>query len=228
MLMHQGVQRIRLAEAALLFAGDHYPGLNPTCWLHRCDQLSDRVRDLHATSPQDRIHALRHVLVEQEAFSGNTEHYYDARNSLLNEVLHRKLGNPISLSVIWLDVAQALGWPVTGVGLPGHFIIKYHDDGTDTLIDPFHEGRIVTPGDCEKLVHRSCGQRARLTRTDFSSACTKSILTRMLNNLRVIFIQQQNWARAARVVDRLIAIHPQNEDLRCERKQLLCQLARMN
>lgn len=221
---------IRLAEGALLYAQDHYPQLNVACWLNRCDQLGERVRQLGARTPAERIEAMRQVLIEEEDFSANVEDYYDARNSFLNEVLHRRLGIPISLSLIWLDVARQLGWPLVGVGLPGHFIVKYVTDDIeeDLLIDPFHGGCLLTIEDCETLILRSCGQCARLRRCDLRPACNKGILTRMLNNLRVIFIQQQAWVRAAQTVDRLLAIHPKNADLHYERKNLVRQLARMN
>jgi regulator of sirC expression with transglutaminase-like and TPR domain len=206
--------QIRLAEAALLFAADHCQNLKPACWLMRLDALAKRVEAHRARIPADRIAALRSVLVDEEGFSGNTSDYYDPCNSLLNKVLERKTGIPITLSVIWLDIGSQLGWPLAGVGLPGHYVIKWQCPGSDTLIDPFTQGRTLDREDCQRLVSAVTGQPTVLTDEHFEPAPVRFTLARMLHNLLGAYVQRQTWGSVVHVLERLLALHPRSPDLR--------------
>jgi len=220
---------IRLAEAALLLALDAYPALDVGAYLGRFRSLADRVTAASATdSPKDRIEAMRVVLVEEEELRGNADKYYDPRNSYLNEVLDRKLGIPISLSVVWLDVARQLDWPMVGVGLPGHFIIGYTGADDEVLVDPFNGGCIVSRNDCAEIVTKLYGEPVLLTAEHFRPAGTKEILSRMLRNLFNIHTRGEAWSRAFDVVSRMLALHPDSEDIQSMRGRIVRELARLN
>ncbi|MCI0341862.1 MAG: transglutaminase-like domain-containing protein [Planctomycetales bacterium] len=205
---------IRVAEAALLFARDRYPGLEPAPYLRRLDALAERVGRLGASSPEDRAAALRQVLVEEEGFEGNRRRYYDPANSYLNAVLDRKLGIPISLSAVWLDVAHQIGWPFAGVGLPGHFVIGVSDGSADLWVDPFGGGRALGRAACEKLVARAIGRSRKLPDEAFETVPNRLVLTRMLNNLRLLYLERGHWHDAACAIEGLLAIHPDSDELR--------------
>lgn len=219
---------IRLAEAALLFAADHAPGLDPRPWLERLDGLARRVERIEVVSPADQVAALRAVLVEEEGFAANSTDYYDPRNSLLNEVIERRVGIPITLSTIWLDIARQLRWPFAGVGLPGHFVIKRPSPIGDMLIDPFGGGQILSRAKCERLVSQLLGRKVELDNSAFEVVGVKATLMRMLNNLRVIFSQQEAWSQTACVLARMLALEPESETIRSEIARVGVKIAELN
>lgn len=227
-LMLREDEDIRLAEAALLFAADHCPDLEPRGWLERLDALARRVERMEAASPEDQVDALRAVLVEEEGLAANAADYYDPRNSFLNEVLERRLGIPISLSVIWLDICRQLNWPFVGVGLPGHFIIKRHGRNGELLIDPYGGGRILSRQGCERLVSHLFGRRLLLDESAFEPIGIKPALTRMLNNLYSIFTRREEWSQAACVLTRMLAIAPDSELIRDQLARVGVKIAELN
>ena len=133
-----------LAAAALEIAAEEYPQLVPGPYLQRLDVLAERVRDRlgDETAPLIVLQELNRVLFEEERFRGNAEAYYDPRNSFLNDVLDRRVGIPITLSLIYLEVGWRLGLPLSGVGFPGHFLVRYEGEVVRVLLDRFDGGRI--------------------------------------------------------------------------------------
>ncbi len=219
---------IRLAQASLLFAKDRYPDLAVEAYLWRLDGFARRVARIGAIRPLEQIAALRTVLVEEEALGGNVDDYYDPRNSYLNQVLDRRTGLPISLSVIWLDVARTLGWPFEGVGAPGHFLISCASDGERIVLDPFRGGALLTRFDLEELIKCTLGSEHALSWDHYAPAAPVTILKRMLNNLRLAYVNRCNWRRALRVVQRMLAIEPDNPELIEQNGRLHALLVRMN
>lgn len=219
---------IRLTEAALLFAQDHCPGMDPGEWLERLDGLGRRVRRMPCKSAEDQVAALRAVLVEEEGFSGNRDDYSDPRNSFLNCVIERRLGIPISLSAIWLDVAGQLGWPFFGVGLPGHFMIKRLDRQGELLVDPFGGGRVLSRGGCKRLLSHLFGHRIGLDDAAFEPMGTKATLMRMLNNLHSIFMKHEAWSQVSCVLVRMLALEPESAFIREQIAQVGVKLAELN
>ncbi len=219
---------IRVAEAALLFARDRYPKLDPAPYLRRLDALAERVGRLGARSAEDRAGALRQVLVEEEGFEGDKLRYYDPANSYLNMVLDRKRGIPISLCAVWLDVARHVGWPFGGVGLPGHFVVGLSDGSADLWVDPFGGGKALGRAACEKLAARAIGSRRRLPDEAFDTVPNRLMLTRMLNNLRLLYLERGHWHHAGCVLERMLAIHPDSEDLRHDLRTARVRLAALN
>lgn len=228
LLVQKDESEIRVAEAALLISTDHCPGLKIPTWLGRLDMLARRVENLRPSDAGEQIDALRTVLVEEEGLTGNQQDFYDPRNSFLSEVLERRAGIPISLSVIWLDVAEQLGWTFAGLGLPGYYIIKSLTPYGETLIDPYTGGTILQPADCQRIVSEIYGLEVVLTQDDLEPTPHKATLVRMLNNLRLIYVQKQEWYHAKCVMQRLLALQPASKPLHQQFAFINANLARMN
>ncbi len=211
-------EQIDVLRAALTYAEAEYPGLPIDTYVAKVESLAERVRHelREPVGVQDTLRTLNRVMFEEEGFHGNRDDYYDPRNSYLNEVLERRTGIPITLSVIYMEVAQRVGVPVFGVGMPGHFLLKHYDaNGQQMFIDPFHRGQLLTPDETELQMKQVYGGQLQ-PRPEFMNAVGKrQILTRMLNNLRSIYISSRQFKKALTMVDLILAIHPRSpEDLR--------------
>ena len=202
---------VDLAEASLLIAGEEYPDLDPGRYLTRLDEmaaaLGRRARDARA---EEAVAALNRLLFEQEGFHGNTEDYYDPRNSFLNDVLDRRLGIPISLCTVYMEVARRAGLSVEGVGLPGHFVVRLSSAAAPVLVDPFHGGTVLTLEDCQRRLDRIYSGRLRLAPTMLAPCGRKSILSRMLRNLKGIYVKAGDYVRALRAVEMLRSLDPES------------------
>ena len=201
---------INLAEAALLIAAEEYPRLDVRVYLERLDSFADLTRQRTADSrdPYDTITALKVTLFEQLGFRGNQENYYDPRNSYLNEVIDRRTGIPITLTVVYMEVAKRIGFPVKGVGLPYHFLAKHEQqDGEDLFIDPFNSGILISSAGCYQKVDEMSGGTLELTQELLEAVTNKQILTRMLSNLIGIY-SASDRRRALAAIDRILLINP--------------------
>ncbi len=199
-----------LDRAALAIALEEYPNLQVEGYLRRLDTMAARCEVLLG---QDReasntLEALNEILFVQEGLCGNTENYYDPNNSFLNEVLDTKKGIPISLSVIYIEVARRLGLTIHGVGFPGHFLVKYTDENRELLIDPFNQGRVLTPNHCQELLDRVYGGTVTVQPTFLQAMSKKGIITRMLFNLKGIYYQKDDCQKAISVVERILILNP--------------------
>jgi regulator of sirC expression with transglutaminase-like and TPR domain len=211
---------IDLATAGLAIARTEYPKLDASHYVGRLDSLAKRVRARMRTNPTARevIALLNRVLFEEDGLRGNHEDYYDPRNSFLNDVLDRKLGIPITLSVIYMDVARRVGFPIAGTGMPGHFLLKHYDAmAGEILIDPFNRGRIVSNAECQQRLNEIYSGEIELKPEFLQPVTHREILARMLNNLRQIYFTQRNFPKGLVVLDLLLAIPPRNPDLLRER-----------
>lgn len=199
-----------LAHAALLIASEEYPGLDIPAYLGRLDALAailrSRLEDLRAPA---LVGALNQLLFEEEGLRGNPGDYYDPRNSFLNEVLDRHLGIPITLSVVYMEVGRRAGLDVCGVGLPGHFIVRVSDGRGALLVDPFHGGRVLSLSDCQKRLDRIYLGRVELEPLLLAACSRKSILARMLRNLKTIYVKAEDYSRALRIVELLRKLFPE-------------------
>ena len=165
----------------------------------------ERVRE-RADAP---VAALNHFVFNELGFAGNAEHYYDPRNSFLNEVLDRKLGIPITLSVVYLEVAARVGFAVQGVGFPGHFLVKHVAGDRTVFVDPFNGGELLSADDLAAR-HRSRAPDKDLDPQLLAAASPRQILTRMLHNLKRIYAEQRDDARTLWVIDRLLLLAPED------------------
>jgi len=154
------------------------------------------------------LNCLREILFVQEGLRGNAEDYYDPRNSFLNDVLDRKLGIPITLSLIYIEVARRIGFPAFGVGFPGHFIVKHTDSERELLIDPFNAGRILTESHCQELLDRVYGGAVQIQSSFLQVMGKKAIISRMLFNLKGIYYQKEEYPKALSVVERILMLNP--------------------
>lgn len=205
---------IDLARAALIVASDEYPDLDLDKYLARLDAMAEHVRPYLPTDrdPRASIAVLNRYLFGELGFAGNRENYYDPRNSYLNDVLERRLGLPITLSIVYLTVGRRLGWPLFGVGLPGHFIVKWEDARTQILIDPFNQGEIMDQARVEERVHDTFHPQARFDPDWLEAVDAKYILIRLLNNLKMIFVHSEKYDRAWQVVDKLLILDPRDPE----------------
>jgi regulator of sirC expression with transglutaminase-like and TPR domain len=155
---------------------------------------------------------LRGVLFDEKGLRGNADDYYDPRNSFLNDVIERRTGIPITLSVLYLEIAKRLGAPIYGVGLPTHFIVKYHDARRRIYIDPFHEGKVLNRQGCRNLVKRLSGRPVELTDLHFAAVENRSIVLRMCNNLRDIFLSSRQLRQGLEVIRTMLALAPDSAE----------------
>ncbi len=201
---------IDLGEAALLVAEDAYPGLDIPRYLRRLDEiaapLQERVDD--GTPLADAIQTLNGHLFGELGLRGNAEDYYDPRNSYLNEVLDRRLGIPITLSAVYIEVARRIDLTVVGIGLPGHFIVEARRDTASLLLDPFHGGEPLTPEDCERLVETVYGGSVVFSEEHLVPVRKRQILFRMLNNLKRAYLTEDRPDRAWPVVEKMLHLDP--------------------
>jgi regulator of sirC expression with transglutaminase-like and TPR domain len=202
---------VRLDCAALHLARDVYPHIGVQAYLTRLDALAAEVAGLRAgLAAPLRYQALREVLVAQHGLNGNKDDYYDPDNSYLSRVLDRGCGIPISLAVVWIEVGRRLKWPVAGAGLPGHFLVRIDDPERFVAVDVFNDARTLSLDDCEKLLEQQFEGKVKFQPELLDPVDTRSILSRMLANLRQIYMVNHNWPRLRDVLHRLTALEPQN------------------
>ncbi len=141
---------IPLAEAALLMACEEYPQLEISPYLDQLDRMAQMAqKSLRAEdTPVQTVEKINAVLFETLGFRGNTEDYYDPRNSFFNDVIDRRVGIPITLSTVYMEVSRRLQFPISGVGMPGHFVVKFNNRSEEFFMDPFNRGMILSRDDC--------------------------------------------------------------------------------
>jgi regulator of sirC expression with transglutaminase-like and TPR domain len=201
--------RIDLARAALAIARWEYPRLDADAYLERLDGLARSVDGVRRSPDAlGRLHRLREYLFVEQGFTGNRDDYYDPRNSFLNDVLDRRQGIPITLSLVLMEVGKRLGLAIEGIGLPGHFIAGARLDDSQILLDPFNGGALVTPEECEELVGSVVGRPVTLRPEHYAPVSGRQLLTRMLANLKGAYWRRQEWDRVVGAIDRLLVLDP--------------------
>lgn len=216
-LLRRPDTEIDLSEASLLIAAQESPELDVRGYLVRLDEMGRalRARLDDEQRPERAVMALNHYLFQELGFRGNTEEYYDARNSYLNEVLDRRTGIPITLSLVYIEVARRAGISVEGVGLPGHFVVRVQTPARGLLVDPFHGGMLLSEKDCQERLDRIFSGKVKLEPRMLRPCGNKDMIERVLRNLKAIHLRDEDTARALRVVDLLVALQPGSaEDLR--------------
>lgn len=201
---------IELARAALYVAQEEYPQLPVPLYLARLDQLAEEVKDRLAneTAPLIVLQEVLETLFVRRRLRGNTDAYYDPRNSFLNDVLDRGLGIPLTLSIVLLEVGWRLGLPLEGVNFPGHFLVRYKGDAMDLLIDPFDAGKTRFEEEAQEFLDRMYGGVVRLQPSFLRSANRRDMLVRLLANLKGVYIKVGDFARALAAVERLLILVP--------------------
>jgi regulator of sirC expression with transglutaminase-like and TPR domain len=219
---------IDLAKAALLIAKEEYPGLEIGRYLSTLDRMAAEVRRRVSSTqdPHRLIAGLNEYLFQEQGFHGNVEEYYDPRNSFLNDVLDRRTGIPISLSAVYLEVGRRLGLRLHGVGMPGHFLVKYLGADEEIVIDPFHGGAFLSPAGCQRILDQIYEGKIPFEPQFLAALGTRQILARMLNNLKAIYVARQEYMKALGVVERLLILEPEAPSEIRDRGLLSCQLKR--
>ena len=217
-------EHVDILRAALTLSRIHEPALDMEGYVHRVDELAARVA-AKIDDPDDPVQiiaAMNDVLFREEMFRGNTVDYYSPRNSFLHDVLDRRLGIPITLALVYMEVGRRVGFQLFGVGMPGHFLVKHYDvDGHSILIDAFERGSIVTEDDCRQKLDSIYSGQVALQPEFLLPVTRRQMLTRMLNNLRSIYLSQRDFRRAVQVVDLILVIYPRSpEDMK--QRAVLC------
>lgn len=213
-------EQFGLAEACLLIAEDRYPGLDAAACVARLDAIAATVRGrLPAdASAAEQVAAINRHLFEELSFAGNTAAYYDPRNSYLNEVLERRTGIPITLSIVYLEVGRRIGLPVRGVSFPGHFLVKVRLGRGELVLDPFAGGEPQSAASLRTRLEQvmpAAQARAADLAAYLDAASPRQIVARVLRNLKAIYLQAGDLAAALAVVNRLLLAVPESaEELR--------------
>ena len=205
-----------LLGSALLIANDEYPDMDAGA----CDALVEaHVLSLRTElEPIDsnplKMQAINHRLFDELGYAGNHAEYYDPRNSYMNEVLSRRLGNPISLAMVQMEVARRLGIPLDGVSFPGHFLVRLPVDDGVLVMDPFNRGRPLNADELRQRARPHYGEEVpdEALMQILSPASPRTILVRMLRNLHALYSESGDWARAVRCTDRILSLVPDNAE----------------
>ncbi len=210
---------VPLPDAALVIARIEYPKLDPEPTLAELDRIGAEARDrVQQASRRGEdsgtlaaVTALNAYLFDDLKFVGNREQYEDPRNSCLNQVIERRTGIPITLAVVYMEVAKRAGLPIDGVNFPGHFLVRCSDDRNaeeSFIIDPFHGGALLTESDCRMLLQRHVGPEAAFDRSLLTPATKPQIISRMLQNLKRLYVHMRSFPQARLVTDMLLAVSP--------------------
>lgn len=222
---------IPLVWAALTIARDEYPDLDIAAYERRIAEWGDRLRGAGDGDPMQGLRALNALLFDEIGMSGNQQDYYDPRNSYLNEVLDRRLGIPISLGVVQMDVAQRAGLPLQGVSFPGHFLVSLPVDDGLLVLDPFSRGRSIDVQELKTRAKPHVGdqdiQDEQLSEL-LEPASKRAILARMLRNLKALYVEKEDWARAVRCADRLLLLDPAQPEERRDRGLLYLRVGHVS
>ena len=201
---------LRLDRAALLIAAGEYHGLDIERYVALLDEIGARALALApaGASPRGLAGAVREHLFHDLGFRGNEEDYYDARNSYLNEVLTRRTGIPISLAAVFLEVARRVGLDAAGVSYPRHFLVKYWDGGREWIVDPFHGGEEFPVEQLREHLVRRGTMPDRVLDYHLSAVTRRQMLTRMLTNLKMVYLAAEDYERALRIQEYMLAVNP--------------------
>lgn len=193
-------QDINLAEAALMIARMEYPELNINDYLSKIQSLAEEINNRlpETANAAEVLQQLNHVLFIEKGYGGNSDSYYDPRNSFLNDVIERKLGIPISLSILYIELGHALGLPLSGVQFPGHFLVKLEISDGAIVIDPYFGGISLNEEDIEDRLQEYYGPQTHKSHSHgvLASSSNKDIILRVLRNLRNIYMQDGRWEKA--------------------------------
>ena len=225
-MMQRPEEQINLAEAALVIASGEYPSLDSSLYLRRLDVMAGTVA-ARLAGETDSFRIIEHInrfLYEEEGFFGNTEEYYDPRNSFLNEVLDRKTGIPITLSTVYLAIAERIEFPLVGVGLPGHFLVK--QPYFQIVIDPFEQGRLLSETDCCARIEQTLGDSVQFHPSFLDAVSKRHIVFRILNNLRAVYVNARQYRKALDVANLALAVQPASPEDHKQRAAVLLHLGR--
>ncbi len=208
--VQQPDEQIDLERAALYLAQEEYPEMEVEEYLNALDTMA---ADLKERSPNESyplkiIQTINRYLYDDLGFVGNTAAYYDPRNSFLNEVIDRRTGIPITLSLVYLAIARRVGLPMVGINMPGHFLIRPVIAEAEICVDPFHQGEILFPQDCQERLAQLYGHPVDLKPAFLEAVSVRQYLARMLTNLKVVYSNRGELEKTLAAIDRLLLLFP--------------------
>ena len=214
---------IDLAQAALLIACEEYPDLDSGYYIAQLDRLAEQVGKMlgftrldsltqwpHALDTLTVIEAINSVLFEQEHFQGNSVDYYNPENSFLNDVLDKRKGIPITLSLVYMEVGKRIGLHIAGIGLPFHFVVRCQTTRDYVFIDPFEKGQLLSEEDCRQRVYRMFKDKEHFHERWLEPVTHRQLLVRMLANLKHIYLLKGDYERALSMCDRILLLAPKS------------------
>lgn len=215
-LLNQPDKDISLAKAALMIARLEYPELDIDDYLLKIQNIAEEIHNrLPATANAAEIlKQLNHVLFIEKGYEGNSSSYYDPRNSFLNDVIERKLGIPISLSILYIEIGNALGLPLSGIAFPGHFLVKLEISDGAIVLDPYFGGISLNEEDIEERLREYYGSKLNKSRAQgvLASSTNKEITLRIMRNLRNLYLQEENWTKALPLADIMVEMDDDKAD----------------
>ncbi len=217
---------VDLLKAGLLIAREQYPSLNVDLYLRRFEGLvADAKHHLGATDPRGprAVELLNDFYFGYAGFLGNNDDYHDPRNSYLNDVIDRRLGIPITLSVLYAEMARRVGVKARGVGFPGRYLVKCEAGRGEVIVDCF-DGRTIDRAGCQSLLDSMYGGKVKLNAEMLRASTPRETLGRMLNNLRGVFTQKKQFPRALRYLDLAVKVQPDSVEFVRDRGLLLLQM----
>jgi len=199
-----------LLEGALAIAWEEYPKMDLGHYREILEQMADdlQLRLAQTRYPLKIVQEINQYLFIEKAFCGNDTDYYNPRNSFINDVLDRRLGIPISLSIIYMAIGDRLGFPIEGISFPGHFLIRPQHPDLEIFIDPYNKGDILFPEDCEHKLTQLYGQRVPLQPEYLEPVSIRRILDRLLNNLKLIYLRRHEPNKALATIERSLMLNP--------------------
>jgi len=215
-ILQQPDEEIDLAEAALMVARLEYPDLDiPTC-LDEIQQLADEISHRLPENPNAGhiLNQLNLVLFVEKGFAGNSDNYYDPRNSFLNDVVETRKGIPISLSILYMEIGDRLGLPLSGVAFPGHFLVKLELDDGAIVLDPYFGGISLTEEDLDERLHEFYGDNAKKLPYEglLATSSKKDIILRVMRNLRNLYMESEQWEKALVMADQMVGLDSDSSD----------------
>lgn len=198
-----------LALGALLIAATDDPNVDIEGSSANLDRMAEAAR---ARIPADagalqELNAVTDLLFGVIGFAGNRDDYYDPRNSYLNQVLERRLGIPITLSLLCMEVGRRAGVPILGIGMPGHFLIRHRRE-ENFFVDAFNGGLLLNRDECGALLREAAGDEARLESSHLDPVTPRDILARILRNLKAIYWDREDFDRCITTIGALMAVLP--------------------
>lgn len=210
--VEQPDEQIDLALSALYIAQEEYVSLDIFEYLNALDTMAVEIKERlpNQKYPLRIIQSINQYLYDDLGFSGNTAEYYDPRNSFLNEVINRRVGIPITLSLVYLEIAKRIDFPMVGIGMPGHFLIRPAIGEMEVFVDAFNRGEVMFADDCQERLMQVYGQPVTMQPEFLAPVSNRQFLARVLSNLKFIYLNGQQLEKALAAVERILLLFPEN------------------
>ncbi|WP_353931229.1 SirB1 family protein [Okeanomitos corallinicola TIOX110] len=208
--IQQPDESINLAKAALYISQEEYPDIDPEEYLNALDTMATELEERLPSSryPLRIIQSINQYLYDELGFTGNKGDYYDPRNSFFNDVIERRTGIPITLALVYMEVGKRIDFPMVGIGMPGHFLIRPDIADIEIFVDAFNGGEVMFPQDCQERLSQIYQQEVTLQPEFLAVVSNKHFLARMLTNLKYIYLQKQDLEKTLSVVERILLLFP--------------------